>query len=337
MTNPARIAKGLYWDRAWSLVGGCSYVSEGCLNCWSCSETRMRSKQANPKIQARYVGLTDENGKWNGLIRLHTEDLDLPLRVKKPTVWAVWNDLFHEDVPFEFIAKIFGTMHSTKQHVFLVLTKRPERMAEFIIWYRENWLGSFANAWPREYSHVWLGVTAENQPMFDKRVPILLSIPAAIHWVSYEPVLGPLFVPAQWIDYGRYGQYGMPTIKWFVCGGESGPKARPMHPDWVRSLRDQCQAAGVKFFFKQWGEWAPFFDEDKYTHCEEETLRNEQHYINPDGSTGCCWITDGEGIFQNWTGEPNENCAVINRVGKKRAGRLLDGREWSEFPDASRT
>lgn len=119
----------MYWGRAWSLVSGCTHVSPGCDNCWSAKETHMRANNPNEKVKARNEGLT-EKGCFNGHIRLNHEFLDLPLRVKKPTIWAVWNDMFHEDVPEKFIIDAFSVMAETSHHTFMVLTKRPERMKE---------------------------------------------------------------------------------------------------------------------------------------------------------------------------------------------------------------
>jgi protein gp37 len=251
----------------------------------------MRAGQANLKMFARYGGLTNTRGQWNGHIRLLEQNLDLPLRTRKSIVWAVWNDLFHEDVPLEFIRKAFGHMHHCKRHAFLVLTKRPHRMAEFIRWY-SDWVGF--NAWPREYKHVFLGVTAENQEMADKRIPILLQIPAAVRFVSCEPLLGSIDLEPYLSVYDRYGEPSGPrcnpdgtnAISWIICGSETGPGARPCHPDWVRSLRDQCQASGTPFFFKSWGAFK------------------------------------GAADF------------VCDRLipGSERTGRLLDGRIWDEVP-----
>lgn len=254
MTSPERITKGLYWDRAWSLVRGCTKVSEGCRHCWAERESHMRTFNPNEKIKAQYSGLTDGDGRFNGQIRLMENNLDLPLRVKKPMVWAVWNDLFHEDVPFEFIGKAFARMHNTRYHTFMVLTKRPDRMAEFINWYKTDWLAGFEYAWPKEYQHVWLGVTAENHEQADKRIPILLQTPAAVRFVSVEPMLRPVSLAGfdgktyrPWLDSVAW-KVG---INWVICGSESGASRRPAKAEWIRGLKNQCVEAGVPFFLKQ--------------------------------------------------------------------------------------
>lgn len=263
MTSPDRIAKGLYWDRAWSLVSGCSYVSEGCRNCWSAAETHMRAAQKSEKIQARYAGLTTPEGRWNGKIRLLEDNLWMPARVKKPTTWAVWNDLFHDDVPDEFIDHAFAIMALSHWHTFLILTKRPERMRDYVldkgtpariartleeISEKDVGYDQFAEdiasglcEWP--FSGVWFGVTAENQEQFDLRWPYLRDTPAEIIYISYEPALGPLVLPSDFLERGKRA--------WLIAGVESGPNRRTAKIEWIRDLRDQCVAAGVDFFLKQ--------------------------------------------------------------------------------------
>lgn len=219
-----------------------------------------------------------------------------PSHWKKPRRVFVCSmgDLFHPKVPFEFIRRVFGLMHHYNKHVYMFLTKRPDRMAEFIQYYSE-WVGF--NAWPREYKHVILGVTVENND-YRWRIEKLLQIPAAGYFVSHEPALGMVDYPPEFLALG--------IRAWLDAGGESGPGARPVHPDWIRHDRDQCQAAGVAFFFKQWGEWLPNAYGDKS--IPEGTNFNVKHYCFEDG-------------------------LAVAKVGKKAAGRLLDGRTWDEFPE----
>lgn len=325
MTNPERIAKGLYWDRAWSLVRGCTKVSEGCRHCWAERESHMRTFNPNEKVKAQYAGLTDGDGRFNGQIRLMEKNLDLPLHVRKPTVWAVWNDLFHEDVPELFILKAFAVMAEAPQHTFLILTKRPELMHEVLnsptvandVWLMTNTgLDGSKPLWP--LPNVWLGTTTENQEQADKRIPILLQIPAAFRFVSIEPMLGPVDISIYLYSGWTEPPYD-DIINWVVCGGESGPGARSMHPEWVRSLRDQCQAAGTAFFFKQWGEWEAFYDRD----MDDPDWRNV-----PAEKPGVCRLNLAGGH-----GFHGKRLVYCRRVGKKAAGRLLDGRTWDDFPD----
>ena len=255
-------------DATWNPVTGCSRVSKGCENCYAerLAATRLRN---HPSRQ----DLTDSNGRWNGEVRFNPQWLDWPLRAQRPRriFVAAHGDLFHENVPDAWIDSIFAVMALSGRHVFQVLTKRPERMREYMhvgegrmAGAIMGWLAAgpaapvpisprrrfdllrIADAgrpwfdWP--LPNVWLGVSAEDQATADERVPILLDTPPAVRWLSAEPLLGPLEIDAS-----------LAGLDWVVAGGESGPGARPMEAAWARSLRNQCLCADVPFFFKQWG------------------------------------------------------------------------------------
>lgn len=263
----------------WNPVTGCTKVSEGCRHCYA--ET----------IAKRFWGerkFTD--------VQCHTDRLDAPRHWKKPRRVFVnsMSDLFHPDVPFEFIDRVFGAMTMACEHTFMILTKRPMRMLDWFNWTTHNKTG----LWP--LPNVWLGVTVENQAVADDRIPLLLQTPAAVRFVSVEPMLAPVDIHDFLHPCKVHCSDDIPAIDWVICGGETGPGARPMHPDWARSLRDQCTAAGVPFFFKKWGEWISIGEQ-----------------AVDDGN----WITIGQ---------------TMKRVGKKSAGRMLDGREWNEIPEAKR-
>ena len=305
-----------YWDQPWSLVQGCTPISPACDNCWCASEAHTRQHQKNPKIKEQYTGLTDDKGCFNGTIRLRLDRLDIPLKRKKPTVYAVWSDLFHPDVPDEFIEKALNVVYDAKQHTFLILTKRPERMRDFLL----GTSGAGANF---QFDNLWLGVTAENQEHADNRIPILLQVPAAKRFVSIEPMLGAIDFTGigTVIENGEFEEpdyrHGLCDLDAIVLGGESGHGARPMHPDWARGVRDQCQAAGVPFFFKQWGEWHEYTPElDGYERGVQHTAANGDIHL---------------GIL-NRTKKENERFTTLIKVGKKKAGRLLDGKEHNELP-----
>ena len=194
-------------------------------------------------------------------VRCHDDRLKQPISWKKPKrkpgdtrpdslliFVNSMSDLFHEDVPFEFIDDVFAVMAKCPQHTHLTLTKRPGRMLEYFNTSGALW-GRVIDPWP--LPNVWLGVSVEDQKTADERIPLLLQMPAAVRWVSYEPALGPVqldLAPAR---------FNERSIDWLVCGGESGHGARPMQLSWARSARDQCVSAGIPFFFKQWGEWLP--------------------------------------------------------------------------------
>ncbi|PAU79182.1 DUF5131 family protein [Halomonas salipaludis] len=364
-------------DATWNPIRGCSRVSEGCRHCYAESQAAriiaMDRGRGVPEGKGAYDGLLAKGGQWNGAIRMLPGLLTQPIRWTKPRKIFVnsMSDLFHESVPFEFVAAVFGVMASTPHHTYQVLTKRPQRMLEFFAWLAQQAKGANERymssnryrggvearqalrdqgkasldeprppvemvrglydiatpiisphmdgqsryhhlqhlgerhwrSWPLD--NVWLGVSVEDQATAEERIPLLLETPAAVRWLSMEPLLGPVCFAGMWIPFKNPAIHVnmLERLDWVVVGGESGKKARPMHPDWARVIRDQCAGAEVPFLFKQWGEWIPMLGQ-----AEGVSVRGEKH------------------IFDDGT--------VMGWAGKKSAGRLLDGQQHDDYPRA---
>ena len=203
-------------DATWNPVTGCTQISPGCAHCYA------------KTFAERFRGVPGHPYELGFDPQLRPKRLDQPLRWTKPRTIFVnsMSDLFHEDVPDSYIHEVFEVMQAADQHRYQVLTKRAERLAAL----------APSLPWP---DHIWMGVSVENQ-RWTSRIAPLRGTPAAIKFLSCEPLLGPLELDLNGID-------------WVIAGGESGPGARPMRPDWVRRIRDQCLASGTPFFFKQWG------------------------------------------------------------------------------------
>lgn len=325
-------------DATWSPVTGCTRISDGCLNCYIERSTPIRV--AGRKFDGEGIGSSLA-------VQLHPNRLDWPLRKRdgKKIFVCSQADLFHDDVPDEYIARVFAVMAEAPRHTFQVLTKRHGRMRSLLSvpeWprilqiARDNMHSEWDPRWDDDavsdwytwpLPNVWLGVSTEDQKHADLRIPALLDTPAAVRWISAEPLLGPIDLIQH---FGSGPAFGNPAaLDWVVAGGESGPRARPMHPDWARSLRDQCVEAVVPFQFKQWGQWAPGF-----SHGEGENGPGDT-FVNLDGTTGHVWIDEEDCSVRNWCGDWNENSHAMTRcASKKRAGRELDGRIWDQFPEA---
>lgn len=219
-------------DATWNPVAGCSVMSAGCTNCYAMK----MAKRLEAMGVDKYSGLTKTvNGQavWTGKVREDEKSLRAPLSWKKPRKIFVnsMSDLFHDEVTDKFIAKVWEVMASTPHHNYQILTKRPDRMLDIL------------SGWGEEpLPNVWLGTSVENENVA-KRVDDLRQVPAAIRFISFEPLIGSV------------GAVNLKDIHWAIVGGESGPNARPIKEDWIDQIYDQCDEYGTAFFFKQWGTW----------------------------------------------------------------------------------
>ena len=370
-------------NETWNPLIGCTKTSAGCKNCYAIKTAWIRMH--NPKMAERYAGTVEktEGCQFNWTVKVNQvwDALEKPLKIKKPTMFFVnsMSDLFHPSVDFYFIHRIWEVIAQCPQHTFQILTKQATRMREYMTEWAPNAYGSPYAPLP----NVWLGVSVEDQNQV-WRIGELLKVPAAVRFLSCEPLLGPVDLsnwigpehidslcshcghfevsdvnggygckhpdqeekegnkgkcyafscplggrlePTEPLDVPIYRAFGLagdeqdfvlpsqPSIHWVICGGESGPHARPMHPDWARSLRDQCHAAEVPFFFKQQGEWLPV--DQPWNQDDIKRLAANERWCNLEGGHGF----HGQEVWR------------MRKVGKKAAGRLLDGREWNEFPN----
>lgn len=353
-------------DATWNPVGGCAVCSPGCTNCYA---QRLAARLPDHPVYKGVVSPSKAGPVFNGTLTRAPDDHPAwtwPLRWRgaktpklgagKPSMIFVGDmcDLFHEDRPVADIDRVFAVMALCPQHIFQVLTKRSARMRDYCVSLSESedHLERICDAAVRVTAspcaahvedatlplpNVWFGVSSERQKEADERIPDLLQTPAAVRFISAEPLLGPVDLTRlgesgnDMVCDALRGEYFVPgcgsvssktfrgnRLDWVIPGGESGPNARPMHPDWPRSLRDQCAAAGVPFFFKQWGGWLPL-GEDAATWGRDWFLIDKNGVDDlPDGRVPM--YDEGE--------------YAARRVGKKAAGHLLDGKECREFPEA---
>jgi protein gp37 len=267
-------------EKTWNPTTGCDRVSAGCDNCYALTLAKRLKGMGSAKYQND--GDSRTSGPGFGLT-VHPDALDIPRHWRKPSVVFVnsMSDLFHAKVPLSFVRDVFDVMRETPRHTYQVLTKRALRLRRVAD--QLDWPGN-----------VWMGVSVESADHLD-RVDDLREVPAAVRFLSCEPLLGSL----RGID--------LTGIDWLIAGGESGPEARPAEADWIRDLRDWSLAAGTRFFFKQWGETAPL------DQLSDHALASWE--------------------LRNGPGYPPE---TLCRVGKKAAGRQLDGRTWNDYPAADR-
>lgn len=305
-------------DATWNPVTGCTQVSPGCDNCYALT------------LAERFRG-TPGHYFQNGFdVQLRPDKLDQPLRWKRPRKIFVnsMSDVFHEEIPDDYIAQIFAVMALAAQHTFQLLTKRHGRMRNLMkseefrasvlvevnrLLAAREWPLSDGTAWP--LPNVWLGVSVEDQKWANIRIPALLATPAAKRFLSCEPLLGSVSMfDNTRIDTGT-------LVDWVIVGGESGHGARPMHPGWAYSLRDECIRYGIPFHFKQWGSWGPVVGNP----------RTGDVWFSRDNET-TPWHT-GDGHVRVAGGlYTNDGRVLIRRGNKHDIGRALDGRTWDEFP-----
>lgn len=229
----------VWTDKTWNPVVGCTKTSEGCRNCYA---YELHQRRYTAWKDGQYPTAPKQYHEPFNMIQLLPQRIEDPLHWRKPCKIFInsMSDLFHEEVPDGYIELILEVVEACPQHIFQVLTKRAERMVKFFCKWQDGRL--FPN-------NLWLGVTTESQKQAEERIPMLLTIPAPVCWVSIEPILGPVDL-RRWLYKGKDCNY---PLDWVVVGCESGSGRRPADPDWIRQIRDQCVDAKVPFLFKQWG------------------------------------------------------------------------------------
>ncbi|SOE97505.1 protein gp37 [Burkholderia sp. D7] len=340
---------------------GCMPVGPGCDNCYPSAWAKRYGRDFADRTRTK---------TWADPVRWNREhDAFYQLHGRRRRVFcASLADVFDNSVDPHWRADLFSLIEATPDLDWLLLTKRIGNAAAML-----------PTTWANGWSNVWIGATVVNQQEADRDVPKLLALPAAMRFLSIEPMLGPIDLRRYLTPTGiqcpdvcpdtRYvlesevgtvlagsevhplcphcGEHAGWTgydagIDWVVVGGESGSSARPMHPDWPRSLRDQCRIAAIPFLFKQWGEWGEFANENHYTHCGAE--RRPHAWVDGDtGDHGLCWVVDDDGVWSNHTGAPRTDTdgqvvasvAVVGWYGKKVSGRSLDGLLQHEFPETA--
>lgn len=328
-------------------LSGCTKVSAGCAHCYA--------EPMHKRLVA--MGVYPPESRWGSvevapLDVLRRRFAALPKRKPKRVFVTSMSDLFHRDVPFAWIEQVFLEMEGRPHHQFQVLTKRPDRMADFAAWRGRHWP-----------TNVWAGTSCEDQDRANERIPHLLRVPSLIRFLSCEPLLGPIDLrrieswasPRYSVDVLRFGTWDMGggftnhsdmhslygrEVSWVIAGGESGTAARPMHPAWARSLRDQCEGTRAAFFFKQWGAWKPVgpvypvdahaeLDLEAHDETVAELLRHPTHVALEPTGTQAQGATKGV----DWCSHrPRQGAWWMARGRKDDHGRLLDGRRWEEFP-----
>lgn len=334
-------------DHTFNPWWGCVKVSPVCTHCYAATFAGRFNVEWGPKAERRFFG----DKKWADPLKWNAQAEREGVR--RRVFCASMADMF-EILPDEHPQKgqlgnerirLLNLIEATPALDWLLLTKRPENVTGFL----DRWSGGYPD-------NVWVGTTVENQEYADRRIPELLQIPARVRFLSCEPLLGPVDLtrvafrdngmsPADgsyrcyWTDALAGAQFTgdqngdvdveINRVDWVIAGGESGPGARPSDPEWFRSLRDQCQAAGVAFHFKQWGDWLPFEPDGRPPFWVDQTGKTwDGHALN---------MLDPESgeLFRDWHPDSEMGPCAWRRVGKKRAGRLLDGRTWDEFPEVA--
>lgn len=312
---------GIEWTRStWNPTVGCSLMSPGCTNCYAMNFAHRLATAFGNAAGRKYKGLTVKvkgNPVWTGVVMVADDAVLIPLRWKKPRLVFVnsMSDLFHDQLPTEAVDRVFAVMQLASQHIFQLLTKRPDRMRAYMndpetparVRTAADRIrpGAGVGHWPPK--NVWCGTSVEDQARADERIPELLATRAHTRFLSIEPLLGSVrLAGAASIRELRPGR-GRAGIHWVIVGGESGRKARPMHPLWALELRDECRHLAIPFFFKQVGQWG----------WHDIGRKRRMIGLMPDGR-------------QVPVGTPG--AAILYYVGKKAAGKLLDGEILQDYP-----